>query len=595
MAIRTITTEISIKNEAEFKRQMQGITNSLKSMSSGMKLLDEQFKGQSNSAEYLRKKQELLKEQYDQQEARVQALTQMLESARSAYDENSNVVTKYKTQLDNASRYLIQFGRELEDTNKYLEEAEQSADGTASSIDKFGKEVKKAADESDDAADEFADLKEALANVQESAAKGDIGGLVTSLKGLGGVLAGAEIVQGLVQIKDAVFEVVDASQEYNKIMGTLETSSAAAGYTAEETAELYDSLFAVLGDTQKTATTVANLQAIGLNQQALKLLLDEVIGAWATYGDSIPIDGLAESINETIQAGKVTGVFADALNWAGVNEDTFNTRLAECVDQSERANVVLLQLESQGLAETAQAWRENNQDIVSYNQSQNEMNEATARLGELLNPAAVALRQFGADAVNTVADIVEAVENLISAYGRAREAVKDFADSNPVLSAAYSGIQNFSSFMLDVGKRNAINQIPVIGQVYNFVKDSQKSDDLWNRLINGSHANGLDYVPFDGYVAELHRGEAVLTSSEAGALRALGASTRVLGGGRSSGGSSVSSGASGGAAASQPSVTEVSIPVELTIDGATFARKMYKYRIAEDARRGTPLTGKGGR
>ena len=35
--------------------------------------------------------------------------------------------------------------------------------------------------------------------------------------------------------------------------------------------------------------------------------------------------------------------------------------------------------------------------------------------------------------------------------------------------------------------------------------------------------------------------------------------------------------------------------MELTIDGATFARKMYKYRIAEDARRGTPLTGKGGR
>jgi tape measure domain-containing protein len=32
--------------------------------------------------------------------------------------------------------------------------------------------------------------------------------------------------------------------------------------------------------------------------------------------------------------------------------------------------------------------------------------------------------------------------------------------------------------------------------------------------INGSHANGLSYVPFDGYVAELHQGEAVLTASE---------------------------------------------------------------------------------
>lgn len=33
--------------------------------------------------------------------------------------------------------------------------------------------------------------------------------------------------------------------------------------------------------------------------------------------------------------------------------------------------------------------------------------------------------------------------------------------------------------------------------------------------VNGSHANGLDYVPFDGYIAELHKGERVLTANEA--------------------------------------------------------------------------------
>ena len=33
--------------------------------------------------------------------------------------------------------------------------------------------------------------------------------------------------------------------------------------------------------------------------------------------------------------------------------------------------------------------------------------------------------------------------------------------------------------------------------------------------INGSHAGGLSYVPFDGYIAELHKGESVLTADEA--------------------------------------------------------------------------------
>ena len=32
--------------------------------------------------------------------------------------------------------------------------------------------------------------------------------------------------------------------------------------------------------------------------------------------------------------------------------------------------------------------------------------------------------------------------------------------------------------------------------------------------VNGSHANGLNYVPFDGYIAELHKGERVLTKDE---------------------------------------------------------------------------------
>lgn len=39
------------------------------------------------------------------------------------------------------------------------------------------------------------------------------------------------------------------------------------------------------------------------------------------------------------------------------------------------------------------------------------------------------------------------------------------------------------------------------------------------RSINGSHRSGLDYVPFDGYIAELHKGETVLTSQEAGLWR----------------------------------------------------------------------------
>ena len=38
--------------------------------------------------------------------------------------------------------------------------------------------------------------------------------------------------------------------------------------------------------------------------------------------------------------------------------------------------------------------------------------------------------------------------------------------------------------------------------------------------VDGSHRSGLSYVPFDGYIAELHKGEQVLTANEASDYRA---------------------------------------------------------------------------
>lgn len=50
------------------------------------------------------------------------------------------------------------------------------------------------------------------------------------------------------------------------------------------------------------------------------------------------------------------------------------------------------------------------------------------------------------------------------------------------------------------------------GGVKNFIKNKITGKD---KVVNGSHAEGLDYVPFDGYIAELHKGERVQTADEA--------------------------------------------------------------------------------
>ena len=46
-----------------------------------------------------------------------------------------------------------------------------------------------------------------------------------------------------------------------------------------------------------------------------------------TFGDSLPIEGLVESANETARTGQITGVFADAINWATKEGEKFGVAL----------------------------------------------------------------------------------------------------------------------------------------------------------------------------------------------------------------------------------------------------------------------------
>ena len=481
MATRTIATRLTLEGEKEYKKELGKVNQEIGLLSDKMKRADAEFRGQANSIEALTTKNDLLREAQQKQIDKIAKLQTAIEDCGEAYGENDEAVMRFKRQLEKAETDLINLNDELSSNERYLDEARTSADKCAKSIDEYGKQVKDAAKATDD----FNGA---------GGGKGGIGNLIGQLGSLKKMLVGGAVVAGLKATSDAIIGIVDETEEYRKIMGTLETSAQAAGYTAEQTAESYEYLYGVLGDTQTAATTVANLQAIGLAQGDLRGMIDSVIGAWATYGDSIPIDGLAEAVNETIQAGKVTGTFADVLNWAGVSEDEFNAKLAAANDSTERAQIVLNQLANQGLPETAKAWRDANEDVVAYNESQMKLDEAMGQLGETLAPVAAGLKDVFAEGVYAAAD---AVAWLIEKIQTAINWLKDLNDR-------ISNSKEWKEF-------TAAESTPASD--YQALLDSYK--------IDGSHAEGLYRVPYDGYVAELHRGERVLTSGEADAYNAL--------------------------------------------------------------------------
>ena len=481
MATRTIATRLTLEGEKEYKKELGEVNQEIGLLSDKMKRADAEFRGQANSIEALTTKNDLLREAQQKQIDKIDKLQTAIEDCGEAYGENDEAVMRFKRQLEKAETDLIDINDELSSNERYLDEARTSADKCAKSIDEYGKQVKDAAKATDD----FNGA---------GGGKGGIGDLIGQLGSLKKMLLGGAVVAGLKATSDAIIGIVDETEEYRKIMGTLEASSQAAGYTAEQTAESYEYLYGVLGDTQTAATTVANLQAIGLAQGDLRGMIDSVIGAWATYGDSIPIDGLAESVNETIQAGQVTGTFADVLNWAGVSEDEFNAKLAAANDSAERAQIVLNQLANQGLPETAKAWRDANEDVVAYNESQMKLDEAMGQLGETLAPVAAGLKDVFAEGVYAAAD---AVAWLIEKIQTAINWLKDLNDR-------ISNSKEWKDFT--TGEHTPSSD-------YQALLDSYK--------IDGSHAAGLYRVPYDGYVAELHRGERVLTSGEADAYNAL--------------------------------------------------------------------------
>lgn len=80
-------------------------------------------------------------------------------------------------------------------------------------------------------------------------------------------------------------------------------------------------------------------------------------------------------------------------------------------------------------------------------------------------------------------------------------------------------------FGLDGSHKEGLNNVPFDGYRAELHKGeavlTRSQANMWREnVIDGSHKDGLDSVPFDGYTAELHKNEAVLNAEEAKVWRA---------------------------------------------------------------------------
>ena len=193
-----------------------------------------------------------------------------------------------------------------------------------------------------------------------------------------GVKAAGAAVAGMT----AAFIALDgATEEYRVAQGKLNAGFQAAGLSADTARKSYRNFYAILGDAD-TATEASQLLAnMAKNEEEVTKWTRIAAGVHGTFGDSLPIEGLVESANETARTGKVTGVFADALNWVGIMEDDFNAKLEQTTDVSKR-NQLIMDTLSKTYDKAADSFYANNQQVINARRNHATLDEMLAKVGD---------------------------------------------------------------------------------------------------------------------------------------------------------------------------------------------------------------------
>lgn len=395
------------KNEAKIKftAETGGFNDSIKKANQEMselraelKLNEAQMKTTGATVEGLEQKHKILSNQLQASQDKTEALNQKVNKAIEIYGENSDEVSKLRTQLLNAQtaeekiKQAIQAcNDELEAQKNVVEEAEEAHESLTDKIKRQQSELdglkndyaelvasgRGASDEAQELARSIeelsGDLKDNKKNMSNASKMADefdrsleevddsadnAGDGFTVLKGTIADLASSAI-QGAIgklgEFMGYLAELPSATMELRQDMGTLTTAFDNVGMSTDTAKETWKELYAVFGEDDRAVETANNIARMADSQKDLNDWVTITTGVWATYQDSLPVEGLAEASAETAKTGTVTGGLADALNWSSeasqmfakymsddvvTAEDAFNVALSECTTEQERQALI---------------------------------------------------------------------------------------------------------------------------------------------------------------------------------------------------------------------------------------------------------------
>lgn len=351
-------------------------------------------------------------------------------------------LNSYQKAAQETADQLQRVGTESSDAARGAGQVEQKSGQAAQKLDDMGDQAKQTGKETED-----------MSDAADRAAKA----------GLTALAAAATAAMG------SLVACAEQSREYRTEMSKLTTAYEQNGFSASAAQDAYEDLQGILGETDQAVEAANHLAKLTDNEQELATWTGDILpGVFATFGASLPLEGLTESANETARVGQITGSLADAINWAAdagetfgvvlrenteenqawndaVNEaasaeDYFNLALQECSSEQERQQLITETL-TKLYKGAATQYKKTNAEVIRSNEATEKWNQATAKIGEIVEPVITDVKELGAELleglVPNVEDLVDGSDDLTDRLRKISAWVKT---NMPTIKASIVGV-----------------------------------------------------------------------------------------------------------------------------------------------------------
>lgn len=216
----------------------------------------------------------------------------------------------------------------------------------------------------------------------------------------------------------ATMSTIESTREYRNDLSKLEQGAATSGNSFSAMKNELVNLTALTGESDSSIEALSNLMSTGFSDEQVTQAVDALSGAVIKFPDTLKIESLADSLQETVATGAGTGQFAELIERNGDSLDDFNAGLEACTSEAERQQYALEYLEKSGLSNVNSAYEKSHKTLLDYEKAEQAVTDANAKIAESAMPIATGFKKGYAGVLSAFSDVLSGADKTGARFGQ---------------------------------------------------------------------------------------------------------------------------------------------------------------------------------